>query len=57
MHPLFVVEEEYRLALLDAESAFTERFIDQITRPETGWGPMWAKAHDAPARIDERQQP
>ena len=57
VHPLFVIEEEYRLALLAAESAFTERFIDQIAHPETGWGPMWAKAHDAPAHVDERQQP
>jgi DNA-binding PadR family transcriptional regulator len=39
---LFLVEEEYRLALLDAETAFVERFIGQITDPETGWGPTWA---------------
>ena len=39
---LFLVEEEYRLALLDAEAAFVERFIAQITDPETGWGPAWA---------------
>ena len=36
---LFLVEEEYRLALLDAESAFVERFIAQISDPEAGWGP------------------
>ena len=41
---LFLVEEEYRLALLDAEVAFVERFIAQITDPETGWGPAWAAA-------------
>ena len=41
---LFLVEEVYRLALLDAEVAFVERFTDRITDPETGWGPAWAAA-------------
>ena len=41
---LFLVEEEYRLALLDAESSFVTKFIGQITDPETGWGPTWAAA-------------
>ncbi len=41
---LFLVEEEYRLAMLDAESVFVTRFIGQITDPETGWGPAWAAA-------------
>jgi DNA-binding PadR family transcriptional regulator len=45
VHPLFLVEEEYRIALLDAESAFCERFIDRITNPDTGWGPTWAAFH------------
>ena len=59
LHPLFLVEEEYRLAQLDAESAFVERFIGQIIHPETGWGPMWAQFHGQPfntGSIDERQQ-
>ena len=42
---LFLIEEEYRLALLDAEYAFVTRFIDQIINPDTGWGPMWAAFH------------
>jgi DNA-binding PadR family transcriptional regulator len=42
VHPLFVVEEEYRLALLDAETAFVERFITRIT---DDWGPQWASFH------------
>jgi DNA-binding PadR family transcriptional regulator len=45
-HPLFLVEEDYRLALLDAEAAFVRRFIDHITDPDTGWGPPWAQIHD-----------
>src|SRR6266487_735294 len=45
VHPLFLVEEEYRLALLEAESSFVEQFIERITHPETGWGPLWAQFH------------
>jgi len=35
--PLFLVDEEYRVALLDAETAFVERLIERITDPENGW--------------------
>lgn len=42
---LFLVEEQYRLALLEAEASFVEQFIAQITHPETGWGRMWAEFH------------
>lgn len=47
VHPLFLVEEDYRIALLDAEIAFVEQFIDRITNPETGWEKPWAAFHDA----------
>jgi DNA-binding PadR family transcriptional regulator len=45
LHPLFQVEEEYRLVLLDADAAFTENLIARITEPGTGWGPAWAQFH------------
>ncbi len=45
VHPLFLVEEDYRLALLDAEVTFCERLVERITDPETGWGPEWAQFH------------
>ena len=57
LHPLFQVEEDYRLALLDAESSFVERFIARITDPETGRGPLRAQFHDQPTDISERQEP
>lgn len=57
LHPLFQVEEEYRLALLDAESSFVEQFIGRITDPETGWGPLWAQFHEQPDGSSERQEP
>jgi DNA-binding PadR family transcriptional regulator len=46
VHPLFLVEEEYRLALLDAEAAFVDDFVARITDPQTGWGPQWAAFHN-----------
>jgi hypothetical protein len=46
---LFLVEEEFRLALLAAEASFVERFIEQITDPENGWGQEWAKFYGEPA--------
>jgi DNA-binding PadR family transcriptional regulator len=53
LHPLFLIEEEYRIALLDAETAFVARFIDKITDPGAGWGPLWTQFH-SPAAPDGR---
>ena len=47
VHPLFLVEEDYRLALLDAEAAFIEGFIERITHPESGWAAQWSAFHRA----------
>lgn len=57
VHPLFVIEEEYRLALLDAESVFIEGFIERITHPRTGWGRQWAQFHGAADTTGERPDP
>jgi DNA-binding PadR family transcriptional regulator len=48
VHPLFLVEEDYRLEVLAAETRFVERFIQHITDPQTGWGRMWAAHHGQP---------
>jgi len=53
---LFLIEEEYRLAMGSAEAAFVERFIHQITDPDTGWAPMWAQFHNEQTPTSERQQ-
>ena len=45
VHALFLVEEEYRLALLDAEVRFVDGFIEQITDQKSGWSRMWAEFH------------
>jgi DNA-binding PadR family transcriptional regulator len=54
VHPLFLVEEDYRLALLDAESAFVEQFIQRIIDPTTGWGPLWEQFHGEHSATSER---
>ncbi len=46
---LFLAEEEYRLALLDAETSFIEEFTRKISDPRTGWAPAWAQFHGQPA--------
>jgi DNA-binding PadR family transcriptional regulator len=53
---LFLVEEEYRLALLDAEVRFVEHFVERITDPANGWGPLWAQFHGEPAPTNEERQ-
>ncbi|MCE6995216.1 PadR family transcriptional regulator [Saccharothrix sp. S26] len=41
-HPLFLVEEEYRIALLTAEVAFVRHFLERIE----DWRPLWAGFHE-----------
>jgi len=57
VHPLFVVEEDYRLALLDAEATFIEDLIERITHPQRGWAPQWREFHDAQRAMPEGQEP
>jgi DNA-binding PadR family transcriptional regulator len=54
--PLFLVDEEYRVAMLETEATFIEGFIDRINHPETGWGPPWAEFLAQTAIDDEREQ-
>ena len=56
VHPLFLVEEDYRVALLDAEAAFIQDFIERIIDPQTGWAPLWSEFH-AHRAAQERQEP
>jgi DNA-binding PadR family transcriptional regulator len=57
VHPLFLVEEEYRLALLDAETAFVERFLRHIEDPDEGWAPLWAGFHASTQAPSGEEQP
>jgi DNA-binding PadR family transcriptional regulator len=42
---LFLVEEQYRLAIDNAESDFVTSLIDRMTDAQTSWAPMWAQFH------------
>jgi len=43
---LFLIEEEYRLAQLDAEEGFVRRLIARMADPATDWITMWADHHE-----------
>jgi DNA-binding PadR family transcriptional regulator len=43
VHPVFLIEDDYRIALLQAEAAFITSFVDKI---EGGWAAPW-EAHRA----------
>jgi DNA-binding PadR family transcriptional regulator len=55
--PLFVIEAEYALALMQAELAFVNQLVRRIT--EEGWGPveLWRELQAACARRHELQEP
>jgi DNA-binding PadR family transcriptional regulator len=43
---LFLLEEEYRLAQLDAEYGFVQRLIARMADPATDWITLWADHHN-----------
>jgi hypothetical protein len=51
--PLFLVEAEYRLALIKAELAFVNELVRRIV--EEGWGPLelWRSLQAAAAKQHE----
>jgi DNA-binding PadR family transcriptional regulator len=53
--PLFLVETEYRLALIKAELAFVNELVRRIV--EEGWGPtgLWRDLQAAAARAQEQR--
>ena len=45
VHPVFLVEDDYRIALLEAEASFITTFLDKIENPENGWAGPWQAHH------------
>lgn len=43
---LFLVEEDYRLAIVDTEVDFVEKFLRDINDPETDWAGPWGEFHE-----------
>lgn len=48
---MFLIEEEYRLALARAEQSFVDTLIDRIGRGSPDFGVQWRAFHQ------ERQEP
>ena len=42
---LFLIEEQFRVTLLRAETSFVEDLVGRITDPANGWIPAWAQHH------------
>lgn len=56
VHPLFLVEDDYRVRALAAETGFLAELIDRIERPDDGWAAEWARFHDHdPLRGEDSQ--
>lgn len=45
VHPIFLIEDDYRIALLQAEAAFITSFVDKIEDPANGWSGSWQAYH------------
>ncbi len=44
VHPLFLVEDDYRVALLDAEIAFVRRLVGRIA--DHDWADLWREHYE-----------
>lgn len=44
VHPLFLIEEEYRIGQIDAEIAFVDGLLDRIRDPAAPWRVTWEHA-------------
>jgi DNA-binding PadR family transcriptional regulator len=55
LDPLFLIEEEYRIALIDAEITFLRSFIDRVDHPQSGFGRAWREFHQNRDRPLERK--
>jgi DNA-binding PadR family transcriptional regulator len=50
--PVFLVEHEYRLALLDAERGFVSGLVSRVeTAEQTGFGRFWREFHAKPQNV------
>ena len=45
VHPVFLVEDDYRIALAEAEASFITSFLGKIEDPENGWSGPWQAHH------------
>ncbi|MBB5874605.1 DNA-binding PadR family transcriptional regulator [Allocatelliglobosispora scoriae] len=43
--PLFLADEDYRLAMVESEITYIGHLITRINQPETGYGRVWREFH------------
>src|SRR5258708_25518399 len=48
VHPVFLVEDDYRIALLEAEASFITALTGKIEDPASGWSRPGEAFHAAP---------
>jgi len=56
VHPVFLVEDDYRVALLRAEARFIRELIERIDNPDAGWFRTWDHYHSGTASPPEGEQ-
>lgn len=56
VHPLFLVEDDYRIALLDAEAEFVRRLLTKMTDPAAGWTGPWESYHSGAAAGERKDR-
>jgi len=56
VHPVFLIEDDYRIALLEAEASFITTFLDKIDDPENGWSGPWQAYHGSQQPGEARTQ-
>src|SRR5215831_12354318 len=45
VHPVFLIEDDYRIALLEAEASFITTLVAKIESPGNGWAGPWQAYH------------
>jgi hypothetical protein len=52
VHPVYLIEDDYRIALLEAEAAFITSFLATTEDAQNGWSGPWQAHHAShdPAR-------
>ncbi|WP_163542958.1 PadR family transcriptional regulator [Occultella kanbiaonis] len=45
LHPIFVIEDEYRERVLGAEADFIQTLLDRLDDPDAGWTEPWRAYH------------
>lgn len=45
VHPIFLIEDDYRLSIIQAEIDFVKNFVSTVSDPTSEWSEPWRKYH------------